>query len=372
MTFEQLLDYALQTNCSDIHITVGTHLAVRRFGTLQIIDPEPSMDEARALIGELLTKEQLEAANNGKDLDFARFCKDGAIRIRVNVYHQRNNLAAAVRILNDHIPEFHELNLPSVIEGFCKLPRGLVLITGPTGSGKTTTLAAMVDYINRNRPCHIMTIEDPIEYIYNHKLAMIHQREVGRDVKDYATALRSSLREDPDIILIGEMRDTETADIGIRAAITGHLVLSTLHTNDAASTVVRLVDMGVAPYMVATSLIGVIAQRLVKVLCPECKKPRMSTDEENELMGIPSSIQIFEPCGCPSCNNTGYRGRTAIHEIIHCSANVRTIIAANGSKEEIEAAAKANGTKLLRDNVSELVQAGQTSITELIRTTYTV
>ena len=188
----------------------------------------------------------------------------------------------------------------------------------------------------------------------------------------FAAALRSILRQDPDVVMVGEMRDSETADIGIRAAITGHLVLSTLHTNDAASTVVRLVDMGVAPYMVATSLIGVIAQRLVKVLCSECKKPRLSTQEENELMGIPQSIQIYEPCGCPLCNNTGFRGRTAIHEIIHCSTSVKNIIAANGSKEEIENTAKANGTKLLRDNVSELVQAGQTSISELIRTTYTV
>ena len=172
--------------------------------------------------------------------------------------------------------------------------------------------------------------------------------------------------------MIGEMRDSETADIGIRAAITGHLVLSTLHTNDAASTVVRLVDMGIPPYMVATSLIGVIAQRLVKVLCPDCKRPRLSTEEENELMGIDHSIQIYDPCGCPNCNNTGYRGRTAIHEIVHCTAKVSSIIAANGSKEDIERAAKANGTRLLRDNASELVQAGETSIDELVRATFSV
>ena len=188
----------------------------------------------------------------------------------------------------------------------------------------------------------------------------------------FAAALRSILRQDPDIVMIGEMRDAETADIGIRAAITGHLVLSTLHTNDAASTVVRLVDMGVASYMVATSLIGVIAQRLVKVLCPECKRARLSTEEENELMGIPSSIEIYDPVGCSSCNNTGYKGRTAIHEIIHCTAKVSAIIAAGGGKEEIEEAAKANGTKLLRDNASELVQAGQTSIDELVRSTFSV
>ena len=255
-----------------------------------------------------------------------------------------------------------------LFESMLRVPQGVILVTGPTGSGKTTTLYAALGEIAKPN-VNVVTVEDPVEK----NIDGINQCQVNQKAgMTFAAALRSILRQDPDVVMVGEMRDAETADIGIRAAITGHLVLSTLHTNDAASTVVRLVDMGVAPYMVATSLIGVIAQRLVKVLCTECKKPRMSTPEEDELMGIDQPIQIYEPCGCPSCNNTGYRGRTAIHEIIHCSANVRSIIAANGSKEEIEAAAKANGTKLLRDNVSELVQAGMTSITELIRTTYTV
>ena len=255
-----------------------------------------------------------------------------------------------------------------LFESMLRVPQGVILVTGPTGSGKTTTLYAALGEIAKPN-VNVVTVEDPVEKAIDG----INQCQVNQKAgMTFAAALRSILRQDPDIVMVGEMRDSETADIGIRAAITGHLVLSTLHTNDAASTVVRLVDMGVAPYMVATSLIGVIAQRLVKVLCPECKTPRMSTEEENELMQIPHSIQIFEPCGCQNCNNTGYKGRTAIHEIIHCNQAVSTIIAANGSKEEIEAAAKANGTKLLRDNVSELVQAGVTSINELIRTTYTV
>ncbi len=249
-----------------------------------------------------------------------------------------------------------------------RVPHGVILVTGPTGSGKTTTLYAALGELARPN-VNVITVEDPVEKAIDG----INQCQVNTKAgMTFAAALRSILRQDPDIVMIGEMRDTETADIGIRAAITGHLVLSTLHTNDAASTVVRLVDMGVAAYMVATSLIGVIAQRLIKVLCPECKKPRMSTPEENDLMGIPGSIQIYEPCGCPSCNNTGYRGRTAIHEIIHCTSKVSSIIAGNGTKEQIEAAAKANGTKLLRENASELVQAGQTSIDELVRATFSV
>ena len=249
-----------------------------------------------------------------------------------------------------------------------RCPHGVMLVTGPTGSGKSTTLYATLGELSKPN-VNIVTVEDPCEK----KIDGVNQVQINAKAGlTFAAALRSILRQDPDIVMVGEIRDGETADIAIRAAITGHLVLSTLHTNDAASTILRLVDMGVAPYMVATSLIGVIAQRLVKVLCPECKRPRMSTPEENELMGVPQSIQIYEPGGCPSCNNTGYKGRTAIHEIIHCTTKVSSIIASGGTKEEIEKAARENGTKLLRDNASALVQAGQSSIDELIRTTYTV
>ena len=156
----------------------------------------------------------------------------------------------------------------------------------------------------------------------------------------FGAALRSILRQDPDIIMVGEMRDTETAEIAIRAAITGHLVLSTLHTNDAASTVTRLVDMGVEAYMVATSLIGIVAQRLTKVLCPECKKPRMSTEEENELMGLDHSVQVYDPCGCPKCNNTGYKGRTAIHEILLATPSMQALITRGAKADEIQELAK--------------------------------
>ena len=258
-----------------------------------------------------------------------------------------------------------------LFESMIKCPHGVILVTGPTGSGKTTTLYAALGELAKPN-VNVITVEDPVEKAIDG----INQVQVNAKAgMTFAAALRSILRQDPDIVMIGEMRDSETADIGIRAAITGHLVLSTLHTNDAASTIVRLVDMGVAPYMVATSLIGVIAQRLVKVLCPKCKKKRFSDREENELMkleDVNTPIPVYEASGCPECNNTGYRGRTAIHEIIHCTAGISTIVARNGSKEEIEEKAKENGTKLLRDNVSELVQKGVTSMDELVRVTYAV
>ena len=241
MTFEEIMNYARKNQCSDIHITVGTALAVRRFGVLTILDPVPTADESREMIYSILSEDQKNWVNSGKDLDVGVMLPDG-LRIRANVYHQRNNLAASIRILQQNIPTFEKLGLPTAIRAMAETPRGLVLVTGPTGSGKSTTLASIVNYINMNSARHILTIEDPIEYVYPHNKAMIHQREVGKDVSSFSLALRSALREDPDAILVGEMRDYETISAAITAAETGHLVLSTLHTTSAAQTVERIID----------------------------------------------------------------------------------------------------------------------------------
>lgn len=250
-----------------------------------------------------------------------------------------------------------------------KVPQGVVLVTGPTGSGKSTTLYAALGEIAKPN-VNVITVEDPVEK----KVDGINQCQINDKAgMTFAAALRSILRQDPDIIMVGEMRDAETAEIAIRAAITGHLVLSTLHTNDAASTVTRLVDMGVEPYMVATSLIGIVAQRLTKVLCPECKKMRMSRPDENELMEIGSEpIPIYEAGGCPKCKNTGYKGRTAIHEILLATPEMQALITRGAKADEIAALAREQGCLLLRDNVSKLVQKGTTSMDELIRVTYAV
>ena len=255
-----------------------------------------------------------------------------------------------------------------MFEKMITCPHGVILVTGPTGSGKSTTLYAALGELAKPN-VNVVTVEDPVEK----NIDGVNQCQVNTKAgMTFAAALRSILRQDPDIVMIGEMRDTETAEIGIRAAITGHLVLSTLHTNDAASTIIRLCDMGIASYMVATSLIGVIAQRLVKILCPECKKMRMSDARENDLLGIQSSVPIYEPCGCSKCNNTGYAGRTAIHEIIMCDGELSTLIANDGTVEQIAAMAKTKGTRLLRDNVAELVMQGTTSVDELIKTTFSI
>ena len=268
MTFRELIDYAKKEEASDVHVTVGTNIALRRFGNLEIMEPTPSAEEATELIFSELSEEQIAQVKAGEDLDFALMTKDGT-RLRANIYHQRNNIAATYRILRSKIPTFQELHVPDAIRKLILEPRGLILITGPTGSGKTTTLASMIDYVNQKQAKHVMTIEDPIEYVYYHAKSMIHQREVGRDVDSFAKALRSSLREDPDIILVGEMRDYETISAAITAAETGHLVLSTLHTTSAAQTIERIIDaypahgQSQARTQLANVLRGIVTQQLI-------------------------------------------------------------------------------------------------------------
>ncbi len=374
-----IVENSFRADATDIHIEPFekyTRIRIRVNGDLvELMNVTSAVHSALTTRFKLISGMNIAEKRIPQDGRFTQVVDDCTLDVRVSSLPMVNGEKIVIRILSTGqiaLRKITDLGMSdynyNLFESMLRVPHGVILVTGPTGSGKTTTLYAALGEIAKPN-VNVVTVEDPVEKAIDG----INQCQVNQKAgMTFAAALRSILRQDPDVVMIGEMRDTETADIGIRAAITGHLVLSTLHTNDAASTVVRLVDMGVAPYMVATSLIGVIAQRLVKVLCPSCKKPRMSTPEENELMSIPSSIQIYEPCGCQECNNTGYRGRTAIHEIIHCTSKVSTIIAAGGGKEEIEKAAKEQGTKLLRDNAAELVRAGETSIDELIRSTYTV
>lgn len=374
-----IVENSYRADATDIHIEpfkTYTRIRIRVNGDLvELMNISSAVHSALTTRFKLVSGMNIAEKRIPQDGRFTQVVDGCTLDVRVSSLPTVNGEKIVIRILSTGqiaLRKITDLGMSeynyNLFESMLRVPHGVILVTGPTGSGKTTTLYAALGELARPN-VNVITVEDPVEKAIDG----INQCQVNQKAgMTFAAALRSILRQDPDIVMIGEMRDTETADIGIRAAITGHLVLSTLHTNDAASTVVRLVDMGVAAYMVATSLIGVIAQRLIKVLCPECKKPRMSTPEENDLMGIPGSIQIYEPCGCPSCNNTGYRGRTAIHEIIHCTSKVSSIIAGNGTKEQIEAAAKANGTKLLRENASELVQAGQTSIDELVRATFSV
>jgi twitching motility protein PilT len=272
MLIDNIIMDARNIGCSDIHVTVGMPLMYRINGTLQEINAGLSDDDTQRMLLETLTTAQQQDLENGVDADFAICTPDGN-RQRVNVFKQDGKLAATIRLLNSNIPSLDALGLPPVLKDLAEKPRGLILVTGPTGSGKSTTLAAMIDQINASRPDHIITIEDPVEYKYDKKLALIHQREVGRDVKDFASALRSALREDPDIILVGEMRDYETISAALTAAETGHLVMSTLHTTGAAQTIDRIIDACPASIQnqIRTQLAGVLNGVITQCLMPNAR-----------------------------------------------------------------------------------------------------
>ena len=266
----KILDDVRALGCSDLHFTVGINPVVRLHGQLRKMSSMPEMtDEMIAEIIEQMTNErQRQNVTKHIDTDFS-FVTRAGYRHRCNIFFQRDHAAIAIRLLRNDIPTLDDLYMPPVMGEFAMRPRGLVLITGPTGSGKSTTLAGMIDYINCNKSAHVITIEDPIEYVHEHKRCMINQREVGSDVPDFAMALRAALREDPDVILVGEMRDFETIQAAITAAETGHLVLSTLHTTSAPDTINRIIDVYPEHQQVqirtqlANVLVGVVSQTLL-------------------------------------------------------------------------------------------------------------
>ncbi|MCM1118779.1 MAG: Flp pilus assembly complex ATPase component TadA [bacterium] len=249
-----------------------------------------------------------------------------------------------------------------------KNPHGILLVTGPTGSGKSTTLYTALSELNKE-DVNIITVEDPVEA----NIDGINQVQVNPKAElTFATALRSILRQDPDIIMIGEIRDQETASIAVQASITGHLVVSTLHTNSSASTITRLEDMGIESYLIADSVIGVIAQRLVRRLCKECKKQVLATADQKELMGcnMDEDVTIYEPCGCSKCDNTGYKGRIGVYEIMRMSPRLKTIISKRQGADAIKEQALKEGMYTLRMSATEYVLDGTTSFDEMIKVSF--
>lgn len=266
---KKLLDLAIDHKASDLHLTVGIPPVLRIDGRLSTMPQEGPLnaESVARLVQSFMTPEQTERVKSQKELDFSFGYKD--TRFRTNVYFQKGNFAASLRFIPKIIKSIPELGLPPILEKFTSPSQGFVVITGPTGHGKSTTLAALVNKINESRSEHIVTIEDPIEYVFEHKKSIISQREVGSDTNSFARALRSALREDPNVILIGEMRDLETIDAALTLAETGHLVFTTLHTNSAAQTADRIIDV-FPPHQqqqvrmqLANVLLGVISQRLL-------------------------------------------------------------------------------------------------------------
>jgi general secretion pathway protein E len=251
-----------------------------------------------------------------------------------------------------------------VFNRLIKRPHGIILVTGPTGSGKTTTLYAGLTLLN-DKVRNIMTVEDPIEYY----LDGIGQTQVNTKVDmTFARGLRAILRQDPDVVMIGEIRDLETAEIAVQASLTGHLVLSTLHTNSAVGAVTRLRDMGVEPFLLSSTLIGVLAQRLVRKLCPACKEPYTASEVDCQELGVPAQAAptLYKPKGCAQCNQLGFRGRTGIYELVEVDEAMRVLIHDGSGEHQLEAYARRNSVSIRQDGLKRVL-AGDTSLEEVLR-----
>ena len=281
MTIEELLITAKENKASDVHITVGLPPKMRINGILVDMDyPRLLPPDTEAVISTMMSDKRLQQFEELGEIDFS-YSIPQIGRYRVNVFHQRGSMAASIRLVSTKIPLPEELGIPKSVVDLYQKKRGLVLVTGPTGSGKSTTLASIIDRINSMREVHVITLEDPIEYLHNHKKAMVNQREVGLDTHSYSNALRAALREDPDVILVGEMRDLETISTAITAAETGHLVLSTLHTTGAAKTVDRIIDVCPvqAQNQIRIQLAGVLKGVVTQCLVPLIDGGRIAATE---------------------------------------------------------------------------------------------
>lgn len=375
----QLLVRAVKQKASDIHVEPFEKELLVRFridGILYTIMTPPKKAQ-NSIISRIKIMADLNIAEK-------RIPQDGRIRIklagkdidiRVSVLPTAHGESVVMRLLDrskvlltlDTVG-FNERDLKT-IRGLINKSHGIFLVTGPTGSGKTTTLYAALSEINEP-DIKIITVEDPVEY----NLHGINQVQVNSKIDmTFGAALRSILRQDPDVVMIGEIRDQETAEIAVQASLTGHLVISTLHTNDTSTTPTRLVDMGVEPFLVASSLIGVIAQRLIRKLCKECCVPHNLTPEELDQAEMSSADfagkKIYKAVGCPSCLETGYSGRTAIHEVLEIDDNIKQILIRGGSAMEIKKSAMRQGMRTLREAAIEKMFAGITTLEEVVMLT---
>ncbi len=371
-----LIRQAVQQRASDIHIEPlkeEVRVRYRIDGVLHEFRTLPKNNQP-ALISRLKIMAGLDIAERRKPQDGRMELKhtEGDIDIRVSTVPTIYGEKVVLRILNKK-SQLLDIDLLGFsvrnklhFEQILKKPYGIVLVTGPTGSGKSTTLFAALNKLN-DVSKNISTVEDPVEY----QLEGVNQIQVNRKADlTFASILRSILRQDPDIIMIGEIRDSETASIAVKAALTGHLVLSTIHTNDAPSAITRLIDMGVEPYLMASSLIGVVAQRLVRKICPVCKERFEPSGEMRLYLGeeVGQQIQyLYRGKGCSECSNTGYQGQIAIHEILIPERQIRALITQNRSTDEIRDVAIANGLMTLKMDGIEKAIKGLTSLEEIMR-----
>lgn len=373
----RLINRAYNTNASDIHIEPfdsKTMVRMRIDGAIvEYVTLQKSLHASLIARIKILGGMDIAERRVPQDGHFKVMIEKQPVNIRVSVLPTVFGEKAVLRLLasNAHIDYPNTYGMDDFdygkIQRMLRSPNGIIYFTGPTGSGKTTTLYMILEDISK-RSVNISTIEDPVEK----NLPKVTQTQVNNQAGlTFEIGLRALLRQDPDVIMVGETRDFETASISVRAAITGHLVFSTLHTNDAASSVVRLEDMGLAPYMVANSLVGIIAQRLMRKVCPECGEEVDASEEEKSMLGVHTPIRIKHAKGCPSCNYTGYRVRIAIHEILVVDKELRQMIMNGASAEELaQHAITHQEMKTLKTSAVTLVKEGITTIEELLKVAY--
>lgn len=368
---------AVGMNASDVHIEPYEEGGVVRFrvdGVLQegLFIPKTRLPAVIARV-KVMSRLNLAESRLPQDGRIKVRAGDHTIDLRVSTLPTLFGERVVLRLLRaGQLISLQEIGLYpddfNKLKTLSEYPHGLILTTGPTGSGKTTTLYGMMLMIQSPHR-NMITIEDPVEY----QVARIGQIQVNARIGlTFAAGLRSILRQDPDVIMVGEIRDSETADIAIHSALTGHLVLSTLHTNDAPTAVSRLMDMGVEPYLISSSLLGVMAQRLVRKLCVACRRPRQASLEELRALGVhqaPSNPQIYDPVGCPQCNGTGFKGRNGVFEIIVVNEDVRRQIIKSGDAGAVREAARSSGMHTLLEDGARKVLAGITSVEEVLRAT---
>ncbi|PJA18148.1 MAG: type II secretion system protein GspE, partial [Deltaproteobacteria bacterium CG_4_10_14_0_2_um_filter_43_8] len=357
-SLRELLTQIVEMKASDLHINVGVPPTMRFDGELKAVnDHVLSHDEAKLLCFEFLEPDQIKRFEEKLSVDFS-FGIDGVSRFRGNLYISVGNICGAFRPIPHKIPDAAEIGLPNVVVNLSKRPRGLVLVTGPTGSGKSTTLSALLNLVNKTRHDHIVTIEDPIEY----KLEGINQVQVReKQGLTFSSVLRSVLRQDPDVIMLGEVRDEETAATAFQAALTGHLVLTTLHTNDTIAAVTRLADMGVERFKVASGLVAITAQRLIRRLCGECRRPVEAAAIEQTLraafMAEGLEPKAWAAAGCAKCDMTGYKGRLLLVEFLEVAPALRERIVAGDGEADLRRAALSSGSlHSLRNDALRRVQ----------------
>jgi type IV pilus assembly protein PilB len=374
-----IIEQAMRGKASDIHIEPSNNDIRVRFridGDLKEIMTLPKSNLSAIvtrvkIIGRMDIAEKRIPQDGRVEMKF----NDNEIDLRISTLPTVYGEKIVIRILDKSNFNFTKEGLGFSKENLDKLnkmiaqPYGMLLVTGPTGSGKSTTLYTILRELNVQTK-NVITVEDPVEY----KLKGINQIQVNvKAGLTFAAGLRSILRQDPDTIMIGEIRDSETAEIAVRAAITGHLVLSTLHTNDSPSTIARLIDMGLEPYLVSSAVIGIISQRLVKLLCPKCKEKYEASDSEKRILGINGEKDaiLYKPVGCNSCNN-GYRGRAAVHEVMLVNENIRRLINKGANTDDIRRSALEDGMSTLLQSAADLALKGDTSFEEIMRAGYTL